>query len=182
MATKAPRSSKKRSYAPKSGTVILCDQEGNELGTYDKLGAHQDGLLHRAFSILIYNSRGDMLLQRRAAGKYHSGGLWANACCSHDAPGEVRELTIHRRLQEEMGFDCELRPLFTFVYDLPVGKGMREYERDAVFVGTYDGPVDPNPEEASAVRWVPQRQLKNEIFFHPEWFAPWFLEIMRRLG
>ena len=108
--------------------LILVDENDNQIGVEEKIKAHQQALLHRAFSILIYNKKGEMLLQQRALGKYHAGGLWTNACCGHPNPGETVEHAVHRRIQEEMGFDCELTPLTHMVYKLPISNGLTEHE------------------------------------------------------
>lgn len=161
--------------------VIIVDQKDNEVGVSEKLEAHRKGLLHRAFSILIFNSHNQILLQKRAASKYHSGGLLANACCSHPRPGEFLDDAIHRRLIEEMGFDCSLKPVFTFLYKTKLANDLFEHELDHVFIGTYDGPVAPNPEEVDDYRWVSWEQLANEMEKTPENYAFWFHEIVKAM-
>src|SRR5258708_894916 len=121
--------------------VILVNDQDEEIGTEEKMCAHEKGLLHRAFSIFIYNSKGEMLLQRRAKIKYHSGGLWTNACCSHPRKGETIEKAAHRRLKEEFGFDCNLKNAFSFIYQADLDKGLKEHEFDYVLTGLYDGPI-----------------------------------------
>lgn len=154
--------------------ITLVDDQDNIIGFEEKLKTHQDALLHRAFSIFIFNSKGQMLIQQRALDKYHSGGLWANSCCSHQRESENLEQAIHRRLKEEMNFDCELKEIFTFTYKTPYENGLTEYELDHVFIGFYDSAVNPNPKETQTVKWVERTQLLTEVDLHPEQFASWF--------
>ncbi len=154
--------------------VICVDELDQPTGSMEKMEAHLRGCLHRAFSIFIYNSEGKMLLQRRAADKYHSGGLWTNACCSHPAPEEALEETIHRRLLEEMGFDCSLREIHQFLYKASLDHGLVEHEYDHVFVGTYDGEVFLNPEEADDYKWMSIEELRNDVCERPELYTIWF--------
>ena len=130
--------------------IVLVNERDEPLATMEKMEAHQKGLLHRAFSVFVMNSNKEMLLQQRARTKYHSGGLWTNACCSHPMPGEDVEQAAHRRLQEEMGFNCPLNKLFTFTYYTSFDNGLIENEYDHVFLGVYDGAVAPNAEEVDA--------------------------------
>ena len=161
--------------------VILVDDRDRPIGTAEKLAAHRDGRLHRAFSVLVLNERGEMLLQRRAAGKYHSAGLWSNTCCSHPRPGEETESAAHRRLREEMGFDCPLEPAGALVYRADVGGGLVEHEYDHLYLGRFDGEPVPAPEEASAWRWVDPGALRREVAERPERFTPWFRLALRDL-
>ncbi|MEK7619489.1 MAG: isopentenyl-diphosphate Delta-isomerase, partial [Patescibacteria group bacterium] len=124
---------------------ILVDETDHEIGTEEKMATHERGLLHRAFSVFVFNASGELLLQQRAFEKYHSAGLWTNTCCSHPRPGEETLAAAYRRLQEEMGFDCPLNEMFTFRYLAPFPNGLTENEVDHVFFGMYDGPVNPNP-------------------------------------
>src|SRR6476620_4664120 len=129
----------------------------------DKMEAHQKGLIHRAFSIFVFNSRGEMLLQQRALTKYHSAGLWSNSCCSHPCPGEeVKEAAI-RRLNEELGFETSLKKIFDFIYQVSFENGLVENEFDHVFVGLYDGNVEMNAEEVSDYTFMPMEQLALEL-------------------
>lgn len=153
--------------------VILVDKQNNELGVCDKLDAHQKGLLHRAFSILIYNSRGEVLLQKRAKNKYHSGGLWSNTCCSHPQPNESTNVSIHLRLMEEMGFDCPLTHVGDFVYKIQFENGLIEYEFDSVFFGLFDGHPLPNPDEVEEYKWESLTVLKEKISGFPQHFTYW---------
>jgi isopentenyl-diphosphate Delta-isomerase len=154
--------------------LILVDETDTQIGTCEKIKAHQEARLHRAFSVLVYNQQGQMLLQKRAVGKYHAGGLWTNACCGHPLVGEEVEAAAHRRLQEEMGFDCVLKKDTSFIYKVPAGNGLTEHEFLHVFSGTYKGPIVLNPEEASDYRWVSIQALQEEIKKQPEQFTPWF--------
>lgn len=162
--------------------VILCDKDGNEIGQYDKLQAHVENKLHKAFSIMIYNTSGQLLLHKRADVKYHTPGLWTNACCSHDIPGEDITVTVSRRLQEEMGFTCKLQPQFTFLYQAELDNELFEYELDTVYTGIYDGPIDVfNPDEVSDARWMNISDVQSEIVANPEQFTPWFKILMQKM-
>jgi isopentenyl-diphosphate delta-isomerase len=154
--------------------VVLVDENDAQVGTLEKQRAHLEGRLHRALSVFVMNSRGEMLLQRRAAGKYHSGGLWTNTCCSHPRPGEPVDEAARRRLREEMGIDVELVPLFEFTYRAPVGPGLVEHEYDHVFAGRYDGEPVPSVDEVDGWDWVPVRDLARRVNDDPEAFTPWF--------
>jgi isopentenyl-diphosphate delta-isomerase len=154
--------------------LILVNEQDECIGTAEKLPAHQKGQLHRALSIFVLNSRGEMLLQQRAAGKYHSGGLWSNACCSHPAPGETTEAAAHRRLQEELGFDTALSPLNVLRYRADVGNGLIENEYDHLYAGYYDGPVLPVPEEVQAYRYLDIDTIETWMKREPQAFTAWF--------
>ena len=163
--------------------VILVDEADRPVGTAPKLDAHLDGgRLHRAFSVFIFNSAGKMLLQRRAAGKYHFGGLWTNACCSH--PGEGRPVAefARARLRHEMGLDVPLEPLFTFVYraEDPVS-GLTEHEFDHVLVGRFDGEPSPNPDEVGSWEWVERIDLLRDVRDNPGRYTPWFKIVLERV-
>ena len=156
--------------------VILVDAFDREVGAMGKLAAHEDGgVRHRAFSVFIVDPRGRWLLQRRAAGKYHFPGLWTNACCSHPRPGEDTEEAAHRRLREELGFDCPLAERFQFEYKAASeAEGLTEHELDHVFTGVHAGELRPAPEEVGATRWADPKELERELQEHPEAFTPWF--------
>ena len=154
--------------------LILVNVYDREIGTEEKLKAHEKGLLHRAFSIFIHDGN-KLLIQKRQEDKYHSGGLWANACCSHPRQGESLGSAIHRRLQEEMGFDCQLSKQFSFIYRAEFKNGLTEYEYDHVFLGEYSGEVTPNPDEASEICWITFDELEKELLEQPEKFCSWFL-------
>lgn len=153
--------------------IILVNEQDEQVGTEEKLRAHELGLLHRAFSIFIFNSKGELMLQQRAWHKYHCGGLWTNTCCSHPRVGEDTAAAAHRRLQEEMGFDCELREVFSFVYKVPFANGLTEHEFDHVFVGTYDADPVLNPEEAAAWKWISPADLQAAIAADPDNYTYW---------
>lgn len=163
--------------------VILVDEQDNEAGTMEKVEAHRRGLLHRAFSIFLFSPGGLCLVQRRAGGKYHSGGLWANACCSHPRPGEDLALATGRRLEEELGVRCDLRKLFEVAYDLDVGDGLREAEYNHTFVGTLetDAPIAPDPEEVSDWAWRPVAEINAALEAGTGDYAPWFVFLFPRV-
>jgi len=154
--------------------VILVDPQDREIGIEEKIKAHRDGKLHRAFSVFVFNEKGEMLLQQRAFNKYHSGGLWTNACCSHPRPGEALEQAAARRLQEEMGFACQLRRVFQFIYKAELDGGLIEHELDHVFIGTYNGVVHPNANEVADFRWHNVQTIKNNLKHSLEKYTVWF--------
>lgn len=160
--------------------VILVDTSDRQIGISEKLQAHREGLLHRAFSIFVLNSQGELLLQRRAKHKYHSGGLWTNTCCSHPRNEEMTLQAAHRRLQEEMGFDCELRELFSFVYRAELDNELTEYEFDHVFLGYSDRAPIPNPEEVEAWKWIDLKTLQGDMQQHPECYTYWLRDCCDR--
>lgn len=154
--------------------VILVDAEDIQIGTAEKLDAHRRGLKHRAISVLVRNADGALLLQRRAEGKYHSSGMWANACCSHPLPGEASIDAARRRLKQEMGIDCGLTPLFKTHYRAQVSNGLIEDEVVHVFGGRYDGPAKPDPAEASEWKWITLEELEEDMRTRPNDHAIWF--------
>ncbi len=154
--------------------VILVNGHDYPIGVMDKLEAHQKGLLHRAFSIFIFNAKGEMLLQQRAVDKYHSGGLWTNACCSHPLPGEDTAAAAHRRLMEEMGFTTSLQPAFSFIYKTNFSNGLTEHEIDHVFTGSYDGTVLPDPLEVNSYAFQSMDAVKLSIETTPHLYTSWF--------
>lgn len=154
--------------------VILVDEHDVPTGTMEKMEVHQKALLHRAFSVFIFNQKGEMLLHKRADKKYHSGGLWTNACCSHPKPGEDTATAASIRLQEEMGFNTPLTKAFDFVYKAPFDNGLTEHEFDHVFTGTYDGDIVPNPEEVSDYCFKTVAEIRNSIQSHPRKYTEWF--------
>ncbi|HMP92853.1 MAG TPA: isopentenyl-diphosphate Delta-isomerase [Phnomibacter sp.] len=161
--------------------VILVNEQDEPQGTMEKLEAHRKPILHRAFSVFLFNSNGQMLLQQRALHKYHSGGLWTNTCCSHPYPGEDITLAARRRLQEEMGIDTALTKAFEFVYQAAFDNGLYEYEYDHVFVGQYNGPVNANPDEVAMYCYKPLQQVKQEMRSNPEKYTAWFKIALPRL-
>jgi isopentenyl-diphosphate delta-isomerase len=154
--------------------VILVDEHDVQTGTMEKMEVHQKALLHRAFSIFVFNDKGEMLLHKRADKKYHSGGLWTNACCSHPKPGEETAIAAAIRLQEEMGFNTELKKAFDFIYKAPFDNGLTEHEFDHVYIGTYDGDIVPNTDEVSDYCFKPVEEIKNSIQSHPQKYTEWF--------
>ena len=154
--------------------VILVDENGKEIDVEEKLAAHQNGgKLHRAFSIFVFNSKGETLLQKRAKEKYHSALLWTNTCCSHPRPGKSLIEACHRRLKEEMGFDCDLEEKFSFVYRVNFENGISENEFDHVFFGRFDGQPHPDLKEVSEWKWVAPEELKEDIKKNPEKYSYW---------
>ena len=154
--------------------VILVDENDNPVGEAEKMQAHIEGLLHRAFSVFIFNSGGEMLLQQRAQKKYHSGGLWTNACCSHPVPGETTASAAVRRLQEEMGFVTEVEKIFEFSYKAAFENGLTEHEFDHVFAGQYDGVVNGNPDEIMNVCYRSMNDISQSLQSAPEDYTAWF--------
>lgn len=153
--------------------LILVDENDKEIGTLEKTPVHEQGLLHRAFSIFIFNAANELLLQQRADGKYHSPGLWTNTCCSHPRQGEEVEDAVHRRLKEEMGMECELTFHFSFIYKHEFANGLTEHELDHVFFGYSDEKPSPNPEEVQDWKYIGMDELKEELESHPERYSPW---------
>lgn len=154
--------------------VILVDQQDQEIGFMEKILAHKTGSLHRAISVLIFNSKGEMLLQQRSASKYHSPLLWTNACCSHPRKNETTIHAAERRLKEEMGLECALESKWSFIYHTPLENGLIEHEYDHVFIGYSDQLPVLNPEEANSYCYKTIIQLKEEINKSPEKFTVWF--------
>jgi len=162
--------------------VILVDENDCETGLAPKLLAHQCGRRHRAISVCIVDGEGRMLLQRRALGKYHSGGLWTNACCTHPRPGERPDLAARRRLREEIGIACPLKFLARASYRAPVGDGLVEDEIVHLFLGDYDGAVTPDTEEVSEVEWRSYEALAMDVESQPENYTYWFRYYIRQFG
>jgi isopentenyl-diphosphate delta-isomerase len=154
--------------------VVLVDENDQVIGRMGKLEAHEKGLLHRAFSVLIFNSNNELLLQKRAYSKYHSGGLWTNTTCSHPRVGETVLLAGARRLNEEMGITCELKQAFSFIYKAELDQGLTEYELDHVMIGFSDKAPCMNLEEVNAFKWMSLNDLKNDMTHHPQLYTVWF--------
>lgn len=154
--------------------VILVDENDTPTGAMEKIEVHRKALLHRAFSVFIFNNRGEMLLQKRAANKYHSPALWTNACCSHPAPGQDTLEAATKRLHEEMGFTTSLEKVFDFIYKAPFDNGLTEHEFDHVFTGTYNEAVVPDKEEVSDYCYQTTELIKNSLQSHPEKYTEWF--------
>jgi isopentenyl-diphosphate delta-isomerase len=147
----------------------------------EKMQAHSSGVLHRAFSIFIFNAKGEMLVQQRAARKYHSAGLWTNACCSHPMPGEDILAAAHRRLEEEMGFDTDIKRAFTFTYQTEFDNGLTENEYDHVLTGIYDGKIEPVKKEVQDYCFMSLTDIRNSIASHPQKYTEWFKIAFPRL-
>ncbi|MCD6659426.1 MAG: isopentenyl-diphosphate Delta-isomerase [Lentimicrobium sp.] len=162
--------------------VILVDHDDRETGVMEKIQAHREALLHRAFSVFVFNSKGELMLQQRALGKYHSPGLWTNTCCSHPRPGEDTEAAAHRRLHEEMGFDCTLTKIFHFTYKAPFDNNLTEHEVDHVFVGFSDTLPVINPEEVESYRFATLDDISVEMAENPELFTVWFQIAFERVA
>jgi isopentenyl-diphosphate delta-isomerase len=154
--------------------VILVNGQDEQTGVMEKMEAHQKGLLHRAFSIFIFNSRGEMLLQQRASSKYHSPDLWTNACCSHPQPGESTEQAATRRLREELGFETKLSGIFSFTYRAVFENGLTEHEFDHVLIGTYNGQVFPNADEVKDYCFMKPEKIRESLSSHPHKYTEWF--------
>ena len=162
--------------------VILVDEHNYETGVMAKLEAHVSGVLHRAFSVFIFNSRGEVLLQQRAAGKYHSANLWSNTCCSHPRPFEPVDYAAFRRLYEEMGLICQLEEKFSFIYKADLGNGLWEHEFDHVFVGYTDALPLPLSSEVADFKWVTYDWLVNDVRQNPDNYTVWFKICLEQHG
>lgn len=161
--------------------INLVDEKGNRIGEIEKMKAHVDGKLHEAFSIFVFNKDGELLLQRRALEKYHSGGLWTNTCCSHPRVGEDINVAVHRRLVEEMGFDSELKRFGSFMYRSDkVGNGLIEHEFDYLFMGeTGSMTIVPNPDEVMDYKWIKVGDLKADVLKNPQKYTAWLGIILK---
>lgn len=160
--------------------VVLVNEADQQIGLMEKLEAHQKGLLHRAFSVFLFNKKGEMLLQKRANTKYHSPNLWTNAVCSHPRNGESYKNGAMRRLNEELGISTEIEEKFHFIYKADVGQNLWEHELDYVFVGIYDGIFKLNPNEVSETRYISLIDLQKEILSNPDNFTEWFKIILNK--
>lgn len=160
--------------------VVLVNEADQQIGLMEKLEAHQKGLLHRAFSVFLFNKKGKMLLQKRANTKYHSPNLWTNAVCSHPRNGESYKNGALRRLNEELGISTEIEEKFHFIYKADVGQNLWEHELDYVFVGIYDGIFNLNPNEVSETRYISLIDLQKEILSNPDNFTEWFKIILNK--
>lgn len=162
--------------------IILVDENDAPVGTEEKIRAHLRGHLHRAFSIFIFNSKGDLLLQKRAKEKYHSGALWSNTCCGHPKPGDRTKDAALRRLIEEMGFSCPLTEPFSFSYKAKLENGLTENEYDHVFYGYFDGQPNPSKLEVEDWKWVPVDHLITDIRANPHDYTPWLMICVERIS
>ena len=163
--------------------MVLVDRDDTELGTEEKLRAHENGKLHRAFSVFVFDASGQrVLLQRRAAGKYHSAGLWSNPCCGHPRPAEDVAAAAARRLGEEMGIDVSLEPAGHFVYRAELGNGLVEHELDHLFVGRFAGDPSPDPDEVGEWKWVKWSDVRSAVHEDPAGFSAWLPMAIERLA
>ena len=154
--------------------IILVDENDKEIGSEEKMKAHKEGKLHRAFSIFIFNSKNELLLQKRASSKYHSPGLWTNTCCSHPKPGEDVLSAAHRRLKEEMGFDCKLKKIDSLVYKKSFPNGLTEHEYDHLIIGKSDITPKTNKDEADDFKWMALNKITDNIKANPKIYTYWF--------
>lgn len=159
--------------------VVLITEQDEPIGLMEKQEAHVAGVLHRAFSVFIFNHKGELLIQQRAFEKYHTPGKWTNTCCSHPREGETYEEGASRRLQEEMGFTCPIEYQFDFIYKAYVGQGLTEHELDHVFKGVYNEEPVINPEEVAAYKWIDFDELQQDVQNNPEEYTPWFRIILK---
>ena len=159
--------------------VILVDSSDNEVGTMDKMEAHRKGILHRAFSVLLFNSTGEMLLQKRSAGKYHSAGLWTNTCCSHPKPNESLQAAIKRRLNEEMGIDIQSQFAYKFQYRATFENGLIEHELDHVYIGLFNGKPVINSTEVEDWKYATLADIKVDVQKNPDDYTYWFKLIIQ---
>lgn len=159
--------------------VILVDKNNNQIGLMNKMEAHEKALLHRAFSVFVFNDKNELMLQQRAAEKYHSPLLWANTCCSHQRDGEENIAAGMRRLEEEMGFSCTLEEKFSFIYKAPFDNGLTEHELDHVMIGYYNDTPKINPEEVASYKWMNLEDVKQDIIDKPEVYTEWFKIIFK---
>lgn len=160
--------------------VILVDENDRQTGTMEKLEAHQKGVLHRAFSIFLFNKNGELLLQRRALEKYHTPGLWTNTCCSHPRADESMEHALQRKLKQEMGITIPVKKAFQFVYKAELESGLIEHELDHVFYGYFGENPNPNPEEVVEWKYSSVSDIREDIKNYPERYTPWFKIIFER--
>ncbi|RZJ34681.1 MAG: isopentenyl-diphosphate Delta-isomerase [Flavobacterium sp.] len=158
----------------KEENVILVNDRDEQIGLMPKLEAHEKAALHRAFSVFILNSENEIMLQQRAAEKYHSPLLWTNTCCSHQREGESNIEAGKRRLFEEMGFEAELKELFNFIYKAPFDNGLTEHELDHVMIGYFDGVPNVNPDEVSGWKWMKIEDIRNDLAKNPQLYTVWF--------
>ena len=159
--------------------VILVDVLDNQLGLMTKMEAHEKAVLHRAFSVFIFNDKGELMLQQRAAHKYHSPLLWTNTCCSHQRDGESNIEAGKRRLIEEMGFKTNLKEIFSFVYKAPFDNGLTEHELDHVMIGNFNGTPKINTDEVASYKWMTLEEVKKDIELQPKLYTAWFKIIFK---
>ncbi|WP_442844748.1 isopentenyl-diphosphate Delta-isomerase [Leeuwenhoekiella sp. H156] len=160
--------------------VILVDEHDNQVGLMPKMEAHEKALLHRAFSVFVFNKDKELMIQQRALSKYHSPGLWTNTCCSHQREGESNIAAGKRRLMEEMGFTTDLAENISFIYKAPFDNGLTEHEFDHILTGTFDGEPNLNPEEVAAWKWISLPDVKTDIEQNPHIYTEWFKIIFEK--
>lgn len=158
----------------KEEEVILVNNKDEQIGLMPKMEAHEKGLLHRAFSVFVFNDRNELMLQQRALSKYHSPGLWTNTCCSHQREGESNIAAGKRRLQEEMGFSTDLRDTISFIYKAPFDNGLTEHEFDHILVGKFNDEPSLNPEEAADYKWLNLEEVRRDMRENPHIYTEWF--------
>lgn len=161
--------------------VILVDENDNQVGLMEKLEAHKKGLLHRAFSVFVFNSKNELLLQQRAFNKYHSGGLWTNTCCSHPYPKEDIKNAADRRLKEEMKMSCELNEVFSFTYNIALENDLTEHELDHVFIGYSDALPEPDPTEVHDWKYITMDALAADMQLNPQKYTVWLKYCFQRI-
>lgn len=154
--------------------VILVNENDEQIGLMPKMEAHEKALLHRAFSVFIFNDKNELMLQQRAQSKYHSPGLWTNTCCSHQREGESNIEAGKRRLREEMGFSTDLQDTISFIYKAPFDNGLTEHEFDHILVGKFEGEPELNPDEAAGYKWLTLEEVKKDMQVNPEIYTAWF--------
>ncbi|WP_053977415.1 isopentenyl-diphosphate Delta-isomerase [Mangrovimonas xylaniphaga] len=160
--------------------VILVNENDEQIGTMAKMEAHEKALLHRAFSVFVFNDKNELMVQQRALHKYHSPGLWTNTCCSHQRVGETNIQAGKRRLQEEMGFVTDLKDTISFIYKAPFDNGLTEHEYDHILVGHYNEEPEINPDEVAAWKWMGLEEVKTDMVTHPEVYTAWFKIIFEK--
>ncbi|PZW38870.1 isopentenyl-diphosphate delta-isomerase [Mesonia algae] len=154
--------------------VILVNENDEQIGLMEKIEAHEKALLHRAFSVFVYNDKNEVMIQQRALSKYHSPGLWTNTCCSHQKEGETNVEAGKRRLMEEMGFQTDLKEVTSFIYKAPFDNGLSEHEYDYILVGHYNEEPKINPDEVASWKWMSLEDIKKDMNNHPEKYTAWF--------
>ncbi|MDT0676740.1 isopentenyl-diphosphate Delta-isomerase [Autumnicola musiva] len=154
--------------------VILVNESDEQIGLMEKIEAHEKALLHRAFSVFVFNDKNELMIQQRALGKYHSPGLWTNTCCSHQREGESNITAGKRRLHEEMGFSTELKDTISFIYKAPFDNGLTEHEYDHILVGQFDGEPDLNPDEVADWKWISLEDVEKDMKENPDIYTEWF--------
>lgn len=160
--------------------VILVNEKDEQIGTMEKIEAHEKALLHRAFSVFVFNDKKELMIQQRALSKYHSPGLWTNTCCSHQRVGESNIEAGKRRLQEEMGFTTDLKDTISFIYKAPFDNGLTEHEYDHILVGSFEGTPNLNPDEVAAWKWMSLEDIEKDMQENPGIYTEWFKIIFEK--